>query len=335
MEGFIWQVFVIQVFTILALFATILFLLRESKSIKYQKRFERFALLSVKDYEKSFFDILLTKTWIIIHKISKSFSKSVFLKKYSEKYEKHITFEEKDFKSGMDYVTIKFLTAFCFVIFNMLTIMFQYAKIGFISSILAFFIGFFVPDLILNIQFKQKRKRVEDDLLKAIIIMNNSFKSGRNIMQAVEIVKNELNGPISDEFKKIYMDMTYGLSLDVVFNRFYERVKLEDAKYITSSLTLLNRTGGNIVRVFSTIEKSFFDKKKLLNEMKSLTAASIFVFRVLIALPFLFSFLIFLMNPNYFNPFFETPVGIILFILTIILYICYVLTIKKVLKVKM
>ena len=80
--------------------------------------------------------------------------------------------------------------------------------------------------------------------------MNNSFKAGSNVTKAVETVIDELDGPIKDEFRKIYIDINYGLSLDVVFNRFYERVKLEDAQYLTSSLSLLNKTGGNIVKVF-------------------------------------------------------------------------------------
>ncbi len=335
MEGFNWQVFIVQILMIITLFMMIIYLLRESKSIKYQKRFERFALISVNDHEKSFFDYILEKSWVLVHHFRKILERSAFLKKYSEKYEKYITFEEKDIKVGMDYITVKFLSAFTFVFLNIITVMFQYSTFGLIGCLFTFIIGFFVPDIFLTISFKKKRKQIEEDLLKAIIIMNNSFKSGRNIMQAVDIVKNELDGPISDEFKKIYLDMNYGLSIDVVFNRFYERVKLEDAKYITSSLTLLNKTGGNIVRVFSTIEKSFFDKKKLQNEMKSLTAASIFVFRVLIILPFLFSLLIFLMNPDYFDPFFETPYGFLLLLFIIILYIGYVFTVRKVLKVRM
>ena len=153
-------------------------------------------------------------------------------------------------------------------------------------------------------------------------------------MQAIATVKKELDGPIADEFKKIHLDITYGLSLEVVFNRFYERVKLEEAKYIASALTLLNKTGGNIVRVFSSIEKSIFDKKKLNNELQSLTATSIFVFRILVALPFVFSLIIFILNPTYFTPLFTTGLGILLFLLILLLFILFVLTIKKVLKVK-
>ena len=154
-------------------------------------------------------------------------------------------------------------------------------------------------------------------------------------MQAVEIVKEELEGPISDEFKKIYLDMTYGLSIEVVFDRFYNRVKLDDAKYITSSLSLLNKTGGNIVRVFGTIEKNFFNKKKLKQEMQSLTSASIFVFRILCILPFLFILVIYLLNPSYFTPMFTTVMGRILLLFITLFYILYILVIKKVLEVKM
>lgn len=153
-------------------------------------------------------------------------------------------------------------------------------------------------------------------------------------MQAVEIVKEELEGPISDEFKKIYLDMTYGLSIEVVFDRFYNRVKLEDAKYITSSLALLNKTGGNIVRVFGSIERSFFEKKKLKQEMKSLTSASIFVFRTLCILPFLFITVIYLLNPTYFAPLFESTLGFFFLGFTVLLYGLYIFVIKKVLEVR-
>lgn len=323
---------------ILVLFCALFFLfllLRELKALKYQRRFAKFALTSIHDQEKSFFDIFSHHLWCFTHKLSRILEKSQVLRTLSDSYERHISFEEKKQKNKMDYISLKFLTSFSFLSLLILTIIFTSTNINVIHVLSAVLIGFFIPDILLALKMQQKQKQIEDDLLKAIIIMNNSFKSGRNIMQAVEIVKTELDGPISDEFKKIHMDMTYGLRLEVVFKRFYERVKLEDAKYITSALTLLNRTGGNIVHVFSSIEKSFYDKKKLQNEMKSLTASSIFVFRILVFLPILFSLAILLLNPTYFNPFFETPFGFLSFIFILILYISYIFTIKKVLKVKM
>lgn len=334
MEGYSIQILLTQGITIICLILMILYLLRQRRVIRLEKRFENFSLISTKDIEKSLFDVLMSILWSFIQKISNILGKSALLKKYSVRYEKYIKFEEKDRVNGIDYVTIKFLIADLFLIFNILSMMFQVVNISSMSLLITFLLGFFLPDIFLQLDYQKKRKKIEEDLLKAIIMMNNSFKSGRNIMQAVSIVKEELDGPISDEFKKIYLDMTYGLSIEVVFERFYNRVKLDDAKYITSSLTLLNKTGGNIVKVFGTIEKSFFEKKKLKQEMQSLTSASVFVYRVLCFLPFLFITVIYLLNPNYFLPVFNTSVGHVLLILTILLYVLYIFVIKKVLEVK-
>lgn len=333
-EGFIWQVFVVQVVIIILLVAIILALAKTSKAIQYEKRIGKFALSPVKNNEKSFFDQLMVLLENIIHRFAKCIEKSVVLQRYSERFERYIVYEERETKTGMDYVAMKFLIAIALVLFNILTVMFQYVPFNPMSLLVTFLIGFFIPDIVLHVEFQKKRAQIEEDLLKAIIIMNNAFKSGRNIMQAIEIVKNELTGPISDEFKKIYLDITYGLSLDVVFGRFYGRVKLEDAKYIASSLTLLNKTGGNIVKVFASIEKSFFDKKKLRNELKSLTASSVFVFRVLICLPFVFAGIIFVLNPSYFMPLFQTPIGLMVLGFILLLFAIYVLIIKKLLKVE-
>ena len=322
MENFSWSIFITQAIVILILLILIVYLMRQKRIIRLEKRFEDFALLSIHDKEKSFFDGVAEFLWKVVHKVAKTLQKSVFLN------------EDKDSITGMDYIAIKVLVGLSFIVFNILTFMFQVMEMSLISFLISFLIGFFIPDIFIHLEYQKKRKRVEEDLLKAIIIMNNSFKSGRNIMQAVQIVKEELDGPISDEFKKIYLDMTYGLSIDVVFDRFYNRVKLEDAKYITSSLTLLNKTGGNIVKVFGTIEHSFFDKKKLKQEMQSLTAASIFVFRTLCFLPLFFIVAIYILNPSYFAPMFETGLGRMVLALIVLLYVLYILVIKKVLEVK-
>ena len=330
---FILDIFVVQVISILVLLGVIIYLLKSQKAIKREKRLGKFAIYSVVSQETSYFEKLENFIWKLIHKLGNLFKKSKVLSNYAKHYEKYITYEQRDFKSGIDYVAMKFLISIGLVSLSVLTVMFQYIKVGFLFFVLVFLVGFFLPDLVLHLEYLKKRKQVGEDLLKAIIIMNNSFKSGRNIMQAIEIVKRELDGPIKDEFSKIYMDMTYGLSLEVVFNRFYERIRLEDAKYIASSLTLLNKTGGNIVKVFSSIEKTFYDKKKLRDELESMTASSVFVYRVLTVLPFAFVALISFLNPTYFLPLITTPIGLFVLFIILIIFMLYVVVIKKVLKV--
>lgn len=330
----IFEVTIVQVISIVLLLIAIIYLLKQSRFNKYERRLEDFSLVSLKDKEKPLLDRVINSIFKIVKLLSKNLEKHNFTPGLAMRYEKYIKFEDRLKKSGYDYIAGKLCLSMLIGIFSFITMMFQYTKFNLSFFVLVLILGFYLPDIYLIIDFKNKRKRIEEDLLKAIIIMNSAFKSGSNITQAVQVVKDNLSGPISDEFKKIYIDINYGLSLDVVFNRFYERVKIDDIKYITSSLTLLNKTGGNIVNVFTLIEKTFFDRKKLRNELKSLTASSVFIYRLLLVMPFVLSLVIFILNKTYFAPFFNSLLGIISFVILILLYILYVIIVNKILKVK-
>ncbi len=325
---------ILQITLIIIILGVIIYVLRLSHTLKLEKRIAKFTINTNKEITISLFDKLKELMAKIALELTKVLEHSEVLTKYATKYNKYVSYEEKN-KSGMLYVAYKFIIAIIMIILSLGALMFQKVKFDIMFFLIIFIISFLLPDIYLKIRFNQKRKKIENDLLKAIIIMNNAFQSGRNIMQAVEVVKEELDGPIQEEFKKIYLDITYGLSLDVVFERFYERVQLEDAKYITSSLTLLNKTGGDIIKVFALIEKSFFEKKNLKNELNSLTATSRFVFRMLIFLPFIFILIIGLLNPSYFKPFFTTPLGVIILVFIILLYILYILIVRRILEVEL
>ena len=325
---------ILQLIIILVPVLVALYLLRLAKTLNLEKRLANFALTSTKDEEVSFFDKMIYYFWMVVRKLSKGLKKSHVLRNYATKYEKYVSFQDRDRKEGIDYVTIKFLFSFVVLAMGIVTLIIHYEEFDGMILLAVLLLVFFLPDIYLALTFNRKRKRIEEDLFKAVIIMNNAFGSGKNIMQAIQIVKSELDGPIKDEFEKIYLDITYGLSLDVVFNRFYERVKIEDAKYITSTLTLLNKTGGDIVQVFSMLEKSILDRKNLKNELYSLTSSSRFVFKFLVFLPFVFVLIIFLLNPTYFMPLFSSTIGIIILILILVLYVFYILVIRKVLEVK-
>ena len=244
------------------------------------------------------------------------------------------------------YSIIYFLKTYCFlsyliyVLLVLFVFIITFARIiegrfpSFIDLLISSLLGFFAIDIYFKFYDYIKKKQIEQDLLNAIIIMNNAFRSGRSTMQAIEIVAHELKGPISQEFKKMHLEISYGLSLDVVFERFSKRVESEEVSYITSSLSILNKTGGNIIKVFSSIEKMLFNKRKLKQEMKSLTSSANMISKVLLFMPFVFIAVISLLNPTYFKPLFNTSLGNILLIVILIIYILYAFIVNKIMKVR-
>ena len=171
-------------------------------------------------------------------------------------------------------------------------------------------------------------------MLRAIIVMNNAFKAGKSIMQAVEIVSKDLPKPISTEFKRIYQDLSFGLSSEVAFNRFSKRVDLDEVKYLSSSLVILNRTGGNIVNVFDSIEKTLLDKKRLEEDLKNSTQASNLIVKVLMAIPVVFVLIIYILSPTYFDPLFESALGYFIVFIAWLMFVIYIYLLNKIMKVK-
>jgi len=323
---------IIQIIIIVSLFVVITLLIRQNISLKYERRIARYAIEPINNRFSSLFDNIKNAYNKIIKSVRKPLSKSFIIKYLSKKYEKYIGYGED--KSAIDYVINKIFISLIFIILVIFSQVLQGRVISYLELFIYFILGYFILDIYLIYSKKRKIKLIENQMLRAIIIMNNAFKSGKSTLQAVEIASNELNEPIKHEFEKMYKDMKYGLSVDTVFERFAKRIDIEEARYVSSSLTILNKTGGNIVKVFSSIEKTLFDKKKLKEELRNLTVSPNMIVKVLLFVPIVFIGIIYVLNPTYFAPLFNSPLGYMVIILIVLMFLVYAWFLQKIMKVK-
>ena len=323
---------IIQIIIIVILFIVIVFMLRQNISIRHERRIGRYSIEPIKSESLSVFDNLSIKYFKFVKKVRKVLLKSRLIKRISRRYEKY-TLLGKD-TVAVDYIAHKLIIAITFVSLTVFSQVLQTRLVTLFELIFNFVLGYYILDIYLIYRNKMRIKKIENEMLRAIIIMNNAFKAGKSTMQAVLIASEELPEPISDEFKKIYQDLKYGLGVDVVFERFAKRINIEEARYISSSLTILNKTGGNIVKVFDSIEKTLFDKKKLKEELRNLTVSSNLVVKVLMFVPFIFVGIIYILNPNYFDSLFASTLGYFILFIIFIMVVIYIWFLQKIMKVK-
>lgn len=328
------NIFIIQTLIMIVLAFVIFYLIIYNNTLKLEKRIAKYSIDSIKDDSISLFDLISNEYKKAVDKLTKILNKSVVLKKYSSKYNKYITYENDKDTCAMDFVSNKFYICLLFVLIITFARIIEGVLPSFLDILVSALLGFFSIDIYFKFYDYIKKRQIEQDLLNAIIIMNNAFRSGRSTMQAIEIVAHELKGPISQEFRKMHLEISYGLSLDVVFDRFSKRVESEEVSYITSSLSILNKTGGNIIKVFSSIEKMLFNKRKLKQEMKSLTSSANMISKILLIMPFIFVIFITILNPSYFTSLFNTTLGNFLLFMIILLYGLYAFIVNKIMKVR-
>ncbi len=322
-----------QIGIVITAMLIILFLVKYIRSIKLEKRFSRYTINSSKNKSISLFDNLYYQYLDFVSKLSKSLSKSAFLKKRSNRYNKYECFYNKEY-NAMDFMARKIIVGFIYIVVACLAKLVNSSILTVFEMIIPFIIGFYTLDIIYIYKYTMYKKKIENDMLNAITIMNNAFKAGRSIVQAVDLVTIELKGPIAKEFKKIHTEISLGLDVEVAFKRFADRINISEAVYLTSSLSVLNKTGGNIIKVFDSIEKNVFMRKKLQDELKTLTSSSKLITYVLIFVPIIFIIFIGIINKEYFNPLFENPLGIILMLIMLIIYITYIIIVKRLMKVR-
>ena len=319
-------IIVVQIILVFALITIITLFIRVNNAFKLEKRIARYSIRY--NYDNSNLS-LVDKMWKRYLRFVKRNRKKInkLLPTLTKMYDKYSVGSKY---KAEDFIIHKLFISCLFTILTIIAVSVQGKLVTFFQLLLSLVIGFYLLDIYLVIMNKINKKRIENDMLRAIIIMNNAFKSGHTTIQALEIASKKLPGAIGYEFKKMYEEMNYGLSVDTVFNHFSRRVNLEEAEYLSSSLTILNKTGGNIVAVFNSIEKTLFDKMKLKEELRNSTTVSKLVVRILLFVPIVFCLIIYFLNPDYFRPFISSPLGFILLAVILLMFIIYAYLLSKI-----
>lgn len=323
---------IIEIVIVMILFIIITLSVKLVISKKKVKRVSFYAMEPIHDNSIPLTDRLIKVYFSLLSKCRKYIKRVDYFNRKARKYDKYIKYKHRDNITSIDFITNKLVIMVLFLILAIISSIFT-TGINLFALVIDAIIGWYLLDIFLVIYYKRQTKLIENELLRSIIVMNNAFKSGKSTLQALKIASLELPEPISDEFKKMYLDMKYGLSVDTVFDRFAKRVNLEEATFLSSSLTILNKTGGNIVLVFSSIERTLFDKKKLNEELKNISAGPNMIIKVLFIIPIIFTLIIYILNPEYFNPLFESTLGYMIVGIIVVMFIIYVLLLKRITKI--
>jgi len=315
---------IVLVILIIAIFIWLYLTIR---SINFQKRIENYVLVKEDNENISILDKLL----MFFNEVIDVIVKKLKLLKVDKSLDKA---EVVDISKNLRILAIKILLGISLIIIYFGLLLFKITDFSIIKIFFIIIISYYIPNIIYMFKRKIEKKQIENDLLKAVSLMNNSFQSGKSIIQTIKIVATELDGPLALEFDKMHKDMLHGLSFQTAFTRFNERVDLDEVNYITTALLILSKTGGNIMEVFSSIEKSFYTRRTLEMELKATIASSKLVFQLLVFLPIFIYIVIGLWNPDYFSIFFQSTPGILLFLVILCIYLIYIIVIRNIMKVE-
>jgi tight adherence protein B len=172
--------------------------------------------------------------------------------------------------------------------------------------------------LVARFIFGWERGRFQRVLLEqipdAMALICRAVSAGIPLSEALHSVAREASSPTREEFVRVVSEVAIGQSLEVALWKLYERVRLPEYAFFAVTIGLQAQTGGSLVETLENLQDIVRKRVALSKRGKALAAEARMSAQILGSLPFVMGAILFFMQPNYLDFFFNTPTGNRLFL---------------------
>jgi tight adherence protein B len=184
---------------------------------------------------------------------------------------------------------------------------------------------------------RRKKKRIKkflDAMPEAVELISRALRAGHGLSSGLRLVADEMQGPIADEFGRVFEEQNLGIPIELSLRGMADRVPSMDVRFFVIAVVIQRATGGDLAEVLDKIGRLIRQRFELAGHVKALTAEGRLSGVVLLALPpGLLAFLC-VSNYPYVEVLFTTPVGTKMLAITAVLQLVGALSIKKIVAIK-
>jgi tight adherence protein B len=198
-----------------------------------------------------------------------------------------------------------------------------------VVGVIAGAVGLIFHNILIKYWEKKRKSTFTFQLLDGMMLLSGCLKAGLSILQAFEILVEDMPSPISQEFSWLLKEIKMGLPLEESLNRLNRRMPSEELTLIINAIMVSSATGGNLVNVVGRICVTIRDTRKLQNNIRTLTLQGRIQGVVMGILPFVFIWFVFSINKEHFSVMFKTEIGRMLLGVAALLLVVGLLLIAK------
>ncbi|GGI04825.1 type II secretion system F family protein [Egicoccus halophilus] len=152
---------------------------------------------------------------------------------------------------------------------------------------------------VLNVKATKRQAAFGDQLGDTLQLLSGSLRAGYSLMQAVDSVAREAESPAAEEFNRLVVETRLGRDMNEALHALGERMQSQDFSWVAQAIAINREVGGDLANVLDTVAETIRERNQIRRQVKSLSAEGRMSTYVLIALPFVVSLLLSLVNPGY------------------------------------
>jgi len=168
-------------------------------------------------------------------------------------------------------------------------------------------IGFFAPIIYLKREQNRRLVKFDNQLPDMLNLMVNGLRAGYSNMQAMEAVSRELPPPISDEFRRVVLELQLGVAMEVALDNLSHRIPSKDLDLVITATNVQREVGGNLAEIMDTISHTIRERIRVKGEIRVLVSQVLMSGRVLAIMPVALIIAMYFMNNEYMMRFFNEP----------------------------
>jgi tight adherence protein B len=176
-------------------------------------------------------------------------------------------------------------------------------------SLVALILGGVFPYFAARVAQGQRLKKFETQLPDGLILIASSLRSGYGFMRAVQVLTQEMEPPISNEFRKTLEEVNVGIPTEEALHHMAERVDSYDLELTVSAVSMQLQVGGNLASLLETIAETVRERQRIRAEISTLTAEARLSGVILFCLPLAMLAIISFLNPGYVGPLIKSQLG--------------------------
>ncbi len=196
--------------------------------------------------------------------------------------------------------------------------------------LLGIIIGLLLPLALLRSRIRQRRARLETQLLDGLITLGNGMRAGLNLPQAMGLIEQHGEAPLSQEFGLVLREIEHGAGVDVALDRAGTRIRSHNFRLLFAALKTTRQRGGNLPDTLDRLGNSLREITRLEEKVKSQTAQHRTTAIIMGLMPSVFLLIYYLIDSETVKIMFTEPVGQVVLAFVVLLNLVGFLWIRSI-----
>lgn len=179
---------------------------------------------------------------------------------------------------------------------------------------------------------RRRTKRVyqfEEQFPECIDLIARALRAGHALPTGLGMVADEMPPPVGTEFRMLYDEQNFGLSLNDAMRNFAARVPLLDARFFVTAVLTQRESGGNLAEVLDNLASVIRDRFKVKRQVRVISAHGRITGVILSALPPCLAVAIMFISPTHLQTLLHDPVGHEMIYTAIVMQILGTILVRK------